>query len=319
VSWNKRTLALPATPPSVRLARDWVTGVLADIGRDELAESARLAVSELVTNAILHADPPMTVHVRGTVEHPRIEVTDQSLVPPQQRTPSTTVDVNDEFSWSTVGRGLDLVACYATRWGADIDIRGSGKVVWFEPSPEPRETPVDGDLFDLDAALADRGQPPLDPAQMIPIELRNMPVELFSHLRRHFNELGRELRLLSMSDPERYPIAVEFAEAYLQVELERRQVIGLEPLDQAIAAGQESIDLTYLTPPTSPASMTRIGSLLDTVYESLADDSLLAVRPPDELLDLQRWYLGEFARQAAGEAPRPWNGPTRLAPRREVS
>lgn len=319
MSWNKRTLALPATPPSVRLARDWVTGVLAEIGRDELAESARLAVSELVTNAILHADPPMTVHVRGTVQHPRIEVTDQSLVPPLQRAQSAEVDIGDEFSWSTVGRGLDLVACYATRWGADIDPRGAGKVVWFEPSAEPRETPVDGDLFDLDQAIASRGLSVPDPAQMITVELRNMPVELFSHLRLHFNELGRELRLLAMSDPDRYPMAVEYAETYLQVEHERRQVVGIEPLDQAIASGQESIDLTYLTPPTSPASMARIGVLLDSIYERFADESLLAVRPPAELLDLQHWYLGEFSRQAAGEPPRPWSGPTRLAARREVS
>ncbi len=319
VSWNKRTLALPATPPSVRLARDWVTGVLADIGREELAESARLAVSELVTNAILHADPPMTVHVRGTVAHPRIEVTDQSLVPPPQRRLSAEIDVDDEFSWSTVGRGLDLVACYATRWGADIDPRGLGKVVWFEPSPEPRETPVDGELFDLDEAIARRGPVTADPARMITIELRNMPVGLFTHLRRHFNELGRELRLLALSDPDRYPIAVEFAETYLQVELERRQVAGLEPLDAAIAAGQKSIDLTYRTPPTAPSTMARVSALLDTIYERFADESLLAVRPPEEVLAVQRWYFAEFARQAAGEAPLPWSGATRLGVQQEVS
>ena len=79
--WNKKTLALPASPPSVRLAREWVTGILSDIGRDELADSARLGVSELVTNAILHAEPPITVSVRGTVARPRIEVVDHTLIP----------------------------------------------------------------------------------------------------------------------------------------------------------------------------------------------------------------------------------------------
>jgi anti-sigma regulatory factor (Ser/Thr protein kinase) len=205
VPQNLRTLALPASPPSVRLARDWVTGVLVDIGREDLAQSARLAVSELVTNAILHADPPMTVHVRGTVEHPRIEVTDQSMVPPRQQHSREEIDLDDEFSWSTIGRGLDLVASYARRWGADIDPRGLGKVVWFEPSPEPRDQPVEGELFDLDDALAHRENPP-EPGTMLALQLLNMPVELFSHLRLHFNELGRELRLISMSDPARYPI-----------------------------------------------------------------------------------------------------------------
>ncbi len=317
--WNKRTLALPASPPSVRLARDWVTGVLTDIGRDELTESARLAVSELVTNAILHAEPPMTVHVRGTVEHPRIEVSDQSMVPPPQRRSKAAADIDDEFSWSTVGRGLDLVACYARRWGADIDPRGRGKVVWFEPSAAPRDVPVDGDLFDLDEAIARRGTVPLDPAAMTTIELECMPVELFSHLRLHFTELGRELRLLAMSDAGRYPIAVEFAEAYLQAEQERRHVVGVDELDRAMSLALESVDLTYLVPPSSPATMTRISALLDEIYESFADESLLAVRPGPEVMALQRWYLGEFTRQSAGEEPRPWTGPTRLPARREVS
>lgn len=319
VPWNKRTLALPASPPSVRLARDWVTGVLVDIGRPELAESARLAVSELVTNAILHADPPMTVHVRGTVEHPRIEVTDQSLVPPLQRHSAEKIDVDDEFSWSTVGRGLDLVASFASRWGADIDARGSGKVVWFEPAAEPRETPVEGALFDLDEVMAARGEVPMDPSELASITLLNMPVELFSHLRRHFNELGRELRLLSLTDPEQYPLAVEFAEVFLQVEHERRHVTGLETLDEAISSGAESVDLTYLAPPSAPESMGRLSVLLDEIYATFADESLLAIRPTPVLHNLQQWYLGEFTRQAGGQAPTPWKGPMRFAARREVS
>jgi len=318
VPWNKRTLALPASAPSVRLARDWVTGVLDDIGRHELAESARLAVSELVTNAILHADPPMTVHVRGTVEHPRIEVTDQSLVPPQQRH-QPHPDADDEFSWSTVGRGLDLVARFARRWGADIDPRGIGKVVWFEPAAEVREIPADGELFDLDDAVSKLGTVDADPAEMITIELRNMPTGLFAHLRLHFNELGRELRLLAISDPDRYPIAAEFAETYLQVERERRQVVGLEDLDAAIAAGDQTVDLRYQVPATAPASMTRVGELLEQIYRSFAQEKLLAVRPSPDLMALQRWYLGEFSRQANGHPPMAWQGPTGLVGRQEVS
>lgn len=317
--WNKRTLALPASPPSVRLARDWVTGVLVDIGRPELAQSARLAVSELVTNAILHADPPMTVHVRGTVEHPRIEVTDQSLVPPRQRHSAQVIDVDDEFSWSTVGRGLDLVASFALRWGADIDNRGSGKVVWFEPAAEPRESPVEGALFDLDEVIAARGEVSLEPTDRVVIRLNNMPVELFAHLRQHFNELGRELRLLALTDPDRYPLAVEFAEVYLQVEHERRHVDGLEELDEAMSSGTESVDLTYLAPPSAPATMARLSALLDEIYATFAEEALLAIRPTPVLHALQHWYLGEFTRQTGGQEPTPWKGPMRFARRQEVS
>jgi anti-sigma regulatory factor (Ser/Thr protein kinase) len=319
VPWNKRTLALPASPPSVRLARDWVTGVLREIGRGELADSARLAVSELVTNAILHAEPPMTVHIRGTTEHPRVEVTDQSLVPPQRRNSGMFVDVDDDFSWSTMGRGLDLVATHSDKWGAEISPNGLGKVVWFEPSRATRETPVEGEVFTMDDALTELGAKPADPSTLVDVELLGMPVELFSHLRRHFNELGRELRLLAISDGDRYPLALEFAETYLQVEYERRQVLGLDVLDQAIADGLDSVDLRYSAPPTAPATMGRLRGLLQKVYDQLTGKVLLSVRPPDVLIEVQQWYFGEFRRQAAGEAPLRWRGPLRLAPRREVS
>ena len=317
--WNKRTLAIPASPPSVRLARDWVTSVLRELGHDDLTDSARLAVSELVTNAILHAEPPMKVTVRGTPEHPRIEVADQSLVPPQRRHSELLIDVDDDRSWATIGRGLDLVASYSVRWGADISPNGLGKVVWFEPGPGLQEAPTEGEVFTMDAALADRVATAPDPGDLVTIRLLGMPVEMFSHLRRHFNELGRELRLLAISDPDRYPIAVEFAETYLQIEHERRQVLGLQDLDDALDAGKETVDLVYKAPPTAPASMARVGELLEEIYRTFGDDTLLAVRPSTELMSLQRWYLGEFSRQVAGHRPLPWLGPTRLAPRQEVS
>jgi hypothetical protein len=305
----------------VRLARDWVTGVLEEIGRGDLAESARLAVSELVTNAILHAEPPMTVHVRGTVEHPRIEVTDHSLVPPQRLASHHLVDLGDDSSWTTMGRGLDLVAAYSERWGADISSNGTGKVVWFEPSDGLRETPVEGEVFDVAGAIAVLGLEPVDPEEMLEVRLLGMPVELFSHLRRHFNELGRELRLLALSEPDRYPLAVEFSELFLQVEYERRQVAGLEVLDKAMDNGGDAVDLTYLTPPTAPATMARLSEVLGEVYGQLSGRVLLSVPPPADLRALEDWYLGEFPRQAAGEDPVRWNGPLklRLSARREVS
>jgi len=319
VPWNKRTLALPASPPSVRLARDWVSGVLREIGRGELSESARLAVSELVTNAILHAEPPMTVHIRGTAEHPRIEVTDQSLVPPQRLQSRLMVDLDDDRSWSTMGRGLDLVASYSTRWGADISPNGLGKVVWFEPSDGILETPVEGEVFDMETVLAALDPLPLD--ETVTIVLHRMPVELFLHLRRHFNELGRELRLLALSEPDRYPLAVDFSDTYLQVEHERRHVAGLDVLEQAMQDGIDSVDLTYAAPSTAPATMARLSALLSHVYAELTGKVLLSVRPPLSLMDLQDWYLGEFARQARGEEPTRWEGPLRLQlpSRREVS
>jgi anti-sigma regulatory factor (Ser/Thr protein kinase) len=56
---NKPALAVPSVPHSVQQARRWVLDAIADIGRTELADTAELGVSELVTNAVLHATDPI--------------------------------------------------------------------------------------------------------------------------------------------------------------------------------------------------------------------------------------------------------------------
>jgi hypothetical protein len=67
--------------------------------------------------------------------------------------------------------------------------------------------------------------------------------------------------------------------------------------------------------------MQRLSGLLDEVYDRLSASVLLSVRPPDDLIDLKQWYLGEFGRQEAGDEPTRWDGPMRLVlpKRREVS
>ncbi|MFD3972011.1 hypothetical protein [Streptomyces cyaneofuscatus] len=56
MSSEEPTLTFPAVEGSVRVARKSVRGVMAGWGfGDELSETAELLVSELVTNAVLHA------------------------------------------------------------------------------------------------------------------------------------------------------------------------------------------------------------------------------------------------------------------------
>lgn len=317
--WRKRTLALPASPRSVRRARRWVAEGLTEIGRPELVDSGRLGVSELVTNAILHAEPPITVKLRGTQEHPRIEVSDQSVLPPQPRTEGSTIDRDDPHTWTTGGRGLNLVASHSVAWGADIDQSGEGKVVWFEPAAEPRVAVTEGSVFDLDQALIDLDLPPAEPEDMLTVELIGFPVRLFIEFRLHFYELGRELRLLSVSNPGQYPLADEFTKVLLQVEHERRQVRGLDELARADALGLEEIDLHYVAPRSVTQTMTRLSALLEEVYATFPEDVLLAVQPAPDVEAVQSWYLGEFGRQGSGAEPTPWKNWSGSGRRQDVT
>ena len=137
---TRRSLALPASPPSVKLARSWVCTVLKDIGRDDLIDAAQLGVSELVTNALIHSRPPLLVRMLGTVDHPRIEVVDSSPVPPQRAPVAPAPDEVDDFNLTNYGRGLDLVAMMSARWGADLGHDGRTKTVCSSRPTAPTPT-----------------------------------------------------------------------------------------------------------------------------------------------------------------------------------
>jgi anti-sigma regulatory factor (Ser/Thr protein kinase) len=313
VPLTKRSLVLPASPPSVKLARFWVSKVLEEIGREDLVDAAQLGVSELVTNALIHSHPPLSVRVRGTVEHPRIEVVDSSPVPPQRAPVAPEPHEVDDLNVTTFGRGLDLVAMMSSRWGSDLAHDGRSKSVWFEPTGQARfEAQLEGEIFDFDPSLAEGPAPFAGPR--IRLRLLSLPARLFSELRRYHFEVRRELRLLAITAPAEYPIATETTEFFNRADRERRTVAGVSRLDQAINDGLETVDLDYSVPATAPATMTRIRDLLDEVYRVFSEDHLLALRPPDLLVELQNWYFTEFERQGNGEEPLPWTGPTSMPP-----
>ena len=124
-------LTLASSPRAAADARRWLSDVFARLERDDLVECAELGVSELVANAVLHANAPFKVRVRGTVSHPRIEVIDGSTSPPVPPVPLTGDDLDLLL---TFGRGLSMVAQCATAWGATIE--ADSKIVWFEPAAQ---------------------------------------------------------------------------------------------------------------------------------------------------------------------------------------
>ena len=108
---------------------------LSALGYEPAVAAAELLVSELVTNAILHARTPIDVAVvaRGGVVW--VGVGDGSLRAPRLR---------EGGVGSVSGRGLVVVDKIATRWG--VDDRYGGKVVWFELPRTPADEfdgPVD--------------------------------------------------------------------------------------------------------------------------------------------------------------------------------
>jgi anti-sigma regulatory factor (Ser/Thr protein kinase) len=117
-----RAVELLGRPASARAARVFTGDVLADDGVEaSVIELAVLLVSELVTNAVVHAPGRISLTVHADAHWVRIEVEDQEPSPPLVR-PATQDELN--------GRGLGVVDKLATDWGTQQ--RATHKVVWFE-------------------------------------------------------------------------------------------------------------------------------------------------------------------------------------------
>lgn len=123
---------LPPHPTSVGEARRIVRRLLTTAGQVDLVDSAELLVSEIVTNAVLHAGTSVDLRCMLVDHSLLVEVDDGGGQLPSYRGYDSTV---------CSGRGLVLLEQVAERWGV-IPTFG-GKTVWFlvSAAQQPEELP----------------------------------------------------------------------------------------------------------------------------------------------------------------------------------
>lgn len=115
------SIELDPEPRAAGDARRFVLDALRGEVPEEVAETAVLLTSELVTNVIVHARTPMRLDL--AVEHDSVRV---AVVDDAPRTPA----LRRAHDARLTGRGMNLVEALATQWG--VDPTPPGKKVWFE-------------------------------------------------------------------------------------------------------------------------------------------------------------------------------------------
>ena len=113
---------LAARPEAASVARG-LLGPLRTNLQDDVVEVAKLLVTEVVANSVVHSDAmePIRVSVERCPETLRVQVSDSG--------PSFEPEVRPPRAGSESGWGLYLVDTLADRWG----VRSEGDVtVWFE-------------------------------------------------------------------------------------------------------------------------------------------------------------------------------------------
>ncbi|MFI0481760.1 ATP-binding protein [Actinomadura sp. 9N215] len=131
----------------VTRARHWIAGeVLPGLDpKGQARDALQICTSECATNAVRHGDAGsefgvIVVRCPSSAARPsaiRVEIIDGGNS--QKGAPRMLPDNPNGFAQK--GRGLRIVAEYATAWGYGKDPDGSGHVVWFEIPDEQPDAP----------------------------------------------------------------------------------------------------------------------------------------------------------------------------------
>jgi hypothetical protein len=126
VHWADVTRTFAGSREDTRAARGFALGMLEPWRGEQLAADIALVVTELATNAVLHAGSAFCVSLALSGGAIRISVSD---------TLPLGANGVDQHLAAVSGHGLGVVAAMATRWG--VESVPSGKAVWAElPLPD---------------------------------------------------------------------------------------------------------------------------------------------------------------------------------------
>lgn len=295
-----RTLFLMPVPAAARLARAWVEAMLEDWPADE-RRNAALVVSELVTNAVLHARTPIVLRGETEAARARFEVHDQQRRPPVMK--PYALD-------SITGRGMGLVDALADDWG--VVPSATGKTVWCVVSAVPTESPSGGPpggaLLPPEAdGRAPGGGPAATPT--VKVSIRRLPLSVYYEAEEHNDAVMRELTLIEQSSEAGGPnvprrllsLAAEVQATFM------RATPGLrDQVERARAAGSPTVDLELEVPVEGWEKLMVLATQLDELDRYSESGDMLTFASPPRLRRFRRWYAEEVARQVRGMPPSAW-------------
>lgn len=121
---RRARVELLRSPHSVQEARDFVTECLLEWSHQRLITAAKLIVTELVRNALVHTESTPSLRVESSGQLVTIAVDDGSVCPPTLR----------ETTFKRPVTGLEIVAGLSRAWGSAPSL--SGKTVWAIIDPD---------------------------------------------------------------------------------------------------------------------------------------------------------------------------------------
>lgn len=151
----------------------------------------------------------------------------------------------------------------------------------------------------------------LNDVELVEVRLLDLPLDLYRQTTQRHEELMREFALIALDNsadsdvPERLLELIDTVRARFSRFSEPTRL----ELEEAAAAGRDTIDVTFEVPPAVADAIPELAKHLDEADEFCRSGELLTLERPEECKRFVDWYLGEFIRQIGGEEPRPWSQP----------
>lgn len=297
---DARTRRLLAHPSSVAAARKVVRDVLSVARRDDLVETAQLLVSEVVTNALVHAATPIDFRASVGDAGLRVEVTDGSTQAPAPRSYG---------AMAGTGRGLRLLQQLVDHWGTLA--RPDGKTVWFELDSGKRLDEIASSP--APDAAHDGFTPGASGEDVVDVVLLNIPLLLHAAWQEHAEGLLREYLLVSLDADDPTEALETHAAASDAISLLHEHIpephLSEDPEELMAHAVEPGVSCERAVLPVPRTSVPHFGVLEEALDSALAlADSGAFLTPPiqPELRELRRWLCREVSRQVNGEPPTTW-------------
>jgi anti-sigma regulatory factor (Ser/Thr protein kinase) len=292
--------AFDSSAESVAQARRLVQRQLDDWGQSDLSDDARLVVSELLTNAALHAKPPIRLRLARLPTGVRVEVSDGSPELPLKVHAGTDV---------MTGRGWSLVEALCDSWG--VQSAGHGKVVWATLLPadaDPTEVANTFDSHTVDAEIVSLSPQPSseEPATRYEVTLGDVPTDLLLAAKAHIDALIREFALLASgaAGGATSPVPQELSALIERVVgnfSEARQSIKKQAL-RAAERNEPRTQLKLFLPLAAAEAGLEYLAALEEVDSYCRNERMLTLETPPAHKLFRTWYVQELVtglRQAA--------------------
>ncbi|MER6984926.1 ATP-binding protein, partial [Streptomyces carpinensis] len=272
---------LPPRPQSVSSARRFVRDAL-DQSPSDVVDTAQLLVSELVTNAVVHANTEVEVRAWATDGRAHVHVSD--------RRPSRGLVAQDFSTYASTGRGLGMVEQLASNYG--VHVGEDVKTVWFELWSGTAPPPSPG----WGTSVTCRGP-------TVTVTLIDMPGALHKAAQQHREALLRESLLTALADDQPTPLQEDLFTA-LECNHMIKAALNAAPEEQTPHGDLHTLHLTLAADAT--ADLRTLDRMLDYAQEAAREGRLLTRPVLPQTRAANQWLLDQIISQLDGEPPTAW-------------